>query len=192
MMLNLKKLSAALALSVMLFATNSCSDKKSYADLLNDEHHAVNYYLAQHRVINDIPEDSVFEYGPDAPYYRLEPEGNVYMQVIKPGTKTNRAADDQLIYFRYTRYNLTQYMTTGEWVGDGNSLNMAGSPTSFRYNNYTLSSSTAYGTAVQMPLNYLGIDCEVNLVVKSQYGITSEIASVVPFMYNLRYFKSPL
>lgn len=183
------KLSFAAAIITSLA---SCSDHKSYAELLNDEHHAVNYFLAQQRVINEIPEDSIFETGQDAPYYRLDKDGNVYMQVISPGTPDNKATDDELIYFRYTRYSLSTYMSTGELVGAGNATDMTSSPTSFRFNNFTLSSSTTYGTAVQMPLHYLGIDCEVNLVVKSQYGYTAEIASVQPFLYNLRYFRSPL
>ena len=43
-----------------------------------------------------------------------------------------------------------------------------------------------------MPLQFpsLGLGCEVNLVVKSQYGLTSEIAQVIPFMYNVRYFRA--
>ena len=35
-------------------------------------------------------------------------------------------------------------------------------------------------------------DCEVNLVIKSQYGIASEISNVVPYLYNVRYFKSQI
>lgn len=181
---------AAIALAA-IFGT-SCSDKKSYADLLNDEDHAVNYFLAQHRVVNEIPEDTVFECGTDAPFYRIDEDGNVYMQVLNPGTKSDKAEDDELIYFRYTRYNLKTYMSDNKWIGEGNSVDITSSPTSFRFNNFTLSSSSAYGAGVQLPLHYLGVDCEVNVVIKSQYGLSAEIASVVPFMYNLRYFRSPL
>lgn len=192
MLIKITRIAAIAALTLTAVVVSSCSDKKSYADLLNEEDHAVNYFLAQHRVINEIPEDSVFEYGADAPYYRIDEDGNVYMQVIEPGTKSDKAVDDELIYFRYTRYNLNLYMRENEWIGDGNSNDMTGSPTSFRFNNFTLSSSSAYGAGIQMPLHYLGIDCEVNVVIKSQYGLSAEIASVVPFMYNLRYFRSPL
>jgi hypothetical protein len=83
-------------------------------------------------------------------------------------------------------------METDVMTGTGNSLDMWSSPTSFRFGNTSLSSSTQYGTGVQVPLQYLGIDCEVNIVIKSQYGFTSEISNVIPYMYNLRYFKSPL
>lgn len=47
---------------------SSCEDGKSYADMLTDEEHAVNRFLADQRVSNEIPADTVFEVGPDAPY----------------------------------------------------------------------------------------------------------------------------
>ena len=46
----------------------SCSDRKSYAELLADEDYYSNNYLADQRVVSYIPEDSVFESGPDAPF----------------------------------------------------------------------------------------------------------------------------
>ncbi len=186
----ISKIGALVAVSLMVIT--SCSDKKSYADLLNEEDHAVNYFLAQHRVITEIPEDSIFEYGVDAPYYKIDEDGNVFMQVLNPGTKSDKVEDNEQIYFRYTRYNLINYQNNNEWRGEGNSLNMASSPTSFKFNNFTLPSSAAYGAGVQQPLHFLGVDCEVNVIIKSQLGFTEEIASVVPYMYNLRYFRTPL
>lgn len=178
---------------VAMIAGASCDDSKSYADLLEDETHAVNYFLADHRVENSIPEDTVFETGEDAPYYRLDEDGNIYMQVISPGDrKNNKVEDDELIYFRYARYNLLTFYNIGEMVGEGNSLNMASTPTSFRFGNYTIPSSSQYGSGIQLPLSYLGVDCEVNVIIKSQYGFTDDISNVIPYMYNLRYFRSPL
>ena len=167
----------------------SCSNSKSYANMLVDENKAINLYLSDFQVENSIPADTVFEEGPDAPFYRLDDDGNLFMQVIRSGDrKNNRVTDDQLIFFRFTRYNLTYFYKYDEMVGEGNANDMNYSPTSFRYNNTTLSSTTQYGTGIQEPLKYLGIDCEVNLIVKSQYGFTSEIANVSPYLYNLRYF----
>ena len=191
--MSLKKILSNGAIAIMLVVcASSCKDKKSYADLLTDEYHAVNYFLAQQEVENEIPADTVFKTGPDAPFYRLDAEGNLYMQVINPGTKTNKVKNDELIYFRYARYNLLAYMADGAWTPEGNSVNVGQGPTSFRYDNYTLPSSSTYGAGVQAPLRYLGVDCEVNLVIKSQYGLSEEIAAVTPYMYNLRYFRSPL
>lgn len=170
----------------------SCNDSHSYADLLTDENHAVNYYLANHRVINSVPADSVFEYGPDAPFYRLNDESTLYMQVVNPGDPEVKAVSDQLIYFRFTRYNLKYFMQTGEWIGEGNAANLSAGATSFRFMNKTNSSAQNYGMGVQAPLEFLGIGCEVNIIIKSQLGPSSEIASVIPYLYNVRYFESPL
>ncbi|MBD5229940.1 MAG: DUF4827 domain-containing protein [Bacteroidales bacterium] len=182
-------IAAAGVASAMAFS--SCDDGKSYADLLTEETHAVNYFLANHRVVNEIPADTVFEYGENAPYYRIDEDSNLYMQVINPGTPDNKVSYDELIYFRYTRYNLKYYYETGDLVGSGNSNNLNIQATSFRYGNTSLSSASEFGMGIQMPLKYLGVDCEVNLVVKSQMGPTSDMANVVPFLFNLRYFRQP-
>lgn len=182
-------LAAAGIASAMTFT--GCDSGKSYADLLTEETHAVNYYLSNFRVIDEIPADSVFEYGEDAPYYRIEEDSNLYMQVLNPGTRDNKVEDDELIYFRYTRYNLKYYYDTDLMVGSGNSNNLNIQATSFRFGNTMLSSASQYGMGIQEPLKFLGVDCEVNLVVKSQLGPTDDIAAVVPYMYNLRYFRQP-
>lgn len=186
MKLNLIFASLAAAL---LLALASCNDGKTYAELLESEDHYVNNFLADNIVINDIPADTVFIYGTDAPYYRIDDEGQIYMQVINPGTPGNMASDDDLIYFRYTRYNL-HYYKDGEFsYGGGNDDDMSSSNTSFRYNNYSLTSSSQYGYGIQRPLALLPVDCQINLVVKSQYGFTGELADVQPYLFNLRYYR---
>lgn len=170
----------------------SCDDTESYADLLKDENVAVNNFLADQRIESEIPEDSIFEYGLNAPYYKLDDDGNVYMQVIKPGSKDNMAQNDQLVYFRFTRYNLFGYSDGVLPEGFGNANDFDYRNTQFRFGNYVLPSSSQWGTALQLPLYYLGIDCEVNLVIKSQYGYVDEISDVVPYLYNVRYFKSQI
>ena len=99
----LKKLSAlTLAALASIAVLSSCSDSKSYADRLMDENKAVNLFLSNHRVEHQIPEDNNFEVGPDAPYYRLDDEGNIYMQVLrKVDGEENMATDNQLISFRW-------------------------------------------------------------------------------------------
>lgn len=169
---------------------SSCSSRKSYAQLLNDEDRAVNSFLANHRVINSIPADTVFETGEDAPYYRLNEEGTLYMQVLDPGTRTDKAEYDDLIYFRFTRTNLSTLWKTGEIDLEGNDGDMTMEATSFRYQNFTLQTYAYYGSGIQEPLKYLGVDCRVNIVVKSQLGLTGEIAAVIPYLYNLRYFRA--
>lgn len=187
-----RNLFAAIAAAAVALGSTSCNDSKSYAELLTDEMHSVNNFLANHNVILEIPENNEFIEGPDAPYYRLDEDGNVYMQVINSGDKSLMAENDELIYFRFTRHSLHSYdPATGEFSveGWGNSDDLSVGAASFRFGNYSLSSSSQWGSGLQMPLNYVGMESEVNLVIKSQYGLSSEISQVIPFLYNIRYFK---
>ena len=175
----------------MTMAASSCDDQTSYADLLNSERRVTNAYLANHRVVNEIPADTVFETGDNAPFYRIVDDGSVYMQVIKAGDrKTNRAKSGDKIYFRYMRYNLVYWYSYDEWDGTGNEQDMSLQPSYFVYENYNNSESATWGYGLQLPLNYLGVDCEVNVIIKSQYGVTSEYSYVQPFLYHVRYFRS--
>ncbi len=191
-MRNTKTLFFLLALAAIVSIT-SCSDSVSYAELLEKERHAANAYLANCRVATDVPSDTVFEVGPDAPYYRIDPEGNVYMQVIKAGDrKTDKVKNSERIYFRYMRYNLYYWYTYGEMLGEGNENDMNLAPTYFQYGNYTLNSSAQWGYGIQLPLKFLGVDSEVNLVIKSQFGWASEMSGVQPYLYHVRYFRNQI
>ena len=99
------------------------------------------------------------------------------------------AEDDQLIYFRFTRYNLYEYADGKLGPGSGNDTDLTYGSASFRFGNTTSQSSYQWGSGLQMPLRYLPIDCEVNLVIKSQAGLYNEISNVQPFLYKVRYFK---
>lgn len=185
----IKRLAAFFVTAVMLAAMTACSDSKSYAELLTDENHSVNSFLADHRVDNTIPTDSTFafEVGPDAPYYRMDEDGNIYMQVLSTGTPGNYAKADQVIYFRYTRYSLRNFSGTLP-EGEGNQTEMSASSTWFRFDNYSLESSYQWGSGIQTPLKYLPIDCEVNIIIKSQFGFYKEMSYVLPFLYRVRYY----
>ena len=175
---------------IMLFAAiagTSCEDSKSYAELLDDENLYVNRFLCNEVVMLDIPADTVFEVGEDAPYYRLDPDGNIYMQVLNAGTKGNKVEYNEQIYFRYTRWALKSYTDGNLGTGDGNNTTL--NPCWFRYGNYQIQSSYAWGYGVQMPLAYLPIDCEVNVVIKASYGITSEQSDVQPYLWRLTYSR---
>ena len=182
---------AVMACGVLLmFMNTSCDDSKSYAELLTDENHSVNRFLANQRVDNTIPTDSTFQFetGENAPYYRMDEDGNMYMQVVNPGTPGNYAKEDQTIYFRYTRYSLNDYVNDTLPPGSGNETEMGYSSASFRFQNFTQQSSYRWGAGVQIPLRFLPIDCEVNIVIKSQYGFYDEMAYVLPFLYKIRYY----
>ena len=172
----------------------ACNNDQSYADRLNDERNAVNAYLADHRVEMKIPEDSVFEVGENAPFYRIDADGNVFMQGLNAGNRvTDRAKKGEPIYFRYSRYNLATWYADGIMaLTSGNENTMDAASCSFNFSDYTLPSSSQWGYGIQYPLLFLGVECEVNLVVKSQYGFTSEISYVTPFLFHVRYYHSQI
>lgn len=176
-------------LAVMMFS--ACNDGKSYADLLNDENKSVNSFLVWQRVEASVPADTVFEVGFDAPYYQLDDEGNVYMQVLSIGDG-EKAEDNQMIYFRFMRYSLANYRYGNLLTGEGNADNMAAAPTWFRYNNFSNSQSANYGEGLQFPLRYLPLNSKVNIVIKSQMGWYSEISYVTPYLYTVSYYKSQI
>ena len=174
---------AALALGM-----SSCDDDKTYAELLTDESKYINAFLVDQHVINQIPADTVFEYGPDAPYYRLDEEGNMYMQVVEPGTPGDTVAYNDLVYFRFTRYPLASYKN-GEFTYEEGNDDVLNGNNSFRYGNFNIQSSYQYGTGIQTPLAYLPIDAKVNIIIKSQYGFPAEMSNVQPYLYSVRYFR---
>lgn len=190
----MKKSIIAIALSMLVLS--SCSKHQNYAELLSEEEKAVNHYLANKRVELDLPDDLKFETaGGDedkAPFYRMDEDGMIYMQVLNTGDcEKNKAKDDDIIYFRYMRYNLKDQMNNGSATGYGNASEMT-APLSFRFNNYTLASSAQHGSGVQVPLKYLGVDCRVNIIIRSQYGFTSEVSEVTPYLFSIRYYRSRL
>lgn len=183
-----------LLLAAFAAALSACSDHKSYAEQLNEETQTVNAFLARHRVVDEMPTDTnyVFEVGPNAPYYRLDEERNVYMQVLYEG-KEGYAEKGDRVYFRYLRYNLNNYVIGGDDnVGAGNANNLGTSPSFILFETYDVQESAAYGTGIQMPLKFLQMGSRVNLVVKSQAGAYEEIQYVVPYLYEIRYNKPVL
>ncbi len=181
---------------LILIGLASCDDTQSYSDLLNDEEHAVNWYLAQHNVYLDIPEDGNFITAEDVedidelPYYKMDGDGYVYMQVINKGSETMRPKEGDLIYFRFMRMSLLTYQSTGEESWDGNSEDLEYTSSSLVYGNTVLTSTTQYGDGIQVPLEYLGYNSEVNLVIKSPEGFTTDQSYCIPYVYNVRYFKA--
>lgn len=197
-MINMNKLARIfLFLTAALFLLSSCNDGKSYADLLKEEDRAVKAFLANKIVINEIPADSVFitlQDVPDndtlaVPYYKLDSDGNVYMQVLEAGDLDNRFEKGDDVNLRFLRYDLKALVNGENPTPMGN----ANSPIDYvtiRFGETTLSSTTQYGTGIQYPMYFLGNECHVNLLIRAKAGFTSETSTVMPYLYNIRYFKT--
>ena len=182
---------------VMVFFIASCNKTESYSDLLKKEQKASNWYLAQHTVCNDVPADSVFIEGSDAPYYRMDDDGYIYMQVLKADAIGHRdipKTGDQ-VYFTFTRWNVeTMYSSNtldiSSEIGNQDNFISTIGDTYFIFNNYSVTSSSNFGSGIQVPVSYLGYNSEVNLLLKSYYGFSSENTTCVPYKVNVRYFKA--
>ena len=127
----------------------------------------------------------------DAPYYRIDDDSNVYMQVISYGTDEKPKKDDR-VYFRFTRYNMFYYVVGADnsLIGSGNADSMNSQSTFLLSENTSVSESTQYGTGIQRPLYFLGYNSKVNIVIKSQAGPESDMSYVVPYLYTITYYKS--
>lgn len=185
-----RQIISILSLLALVLAISSCSDSKSYADLLNEENQVVNSFLAQHRVEDTWPGVDNCEIGEDAPFYCVDDEGNVYMQVIRKGDGTYPVAGEH-VSFSYLSYDLNYYVVGSDSnVGSGN-LNSPGSSPStyFIYDNYSLEQSSQYGTGIQIPVKLLGFGSKVNVVIKSQAGPSAYMSYVIPFLYDIAYYR---
>lgn len=201
----MKKFKFLALIAIAFCLLTACKDKESYADLLRDENQAVNAYLAGYPVISTIPTDGKFVTTQEimqsqglpreeaellTPFYRMDDDGYVYMQVVNPGLTESKAQENQLIYFRFTRYNLKAWYEYDTWTPSGNATDLGTNTTSFRYKNTTLQSTTQWGEGIQVPLEYLNLGCEVNIIIKSYMGPEDEITNVYPYLYKIRYFES--
>lgn len=179
----------SLALLISLFA--SCEKGESYADLLKKEEKAVNWYLSGESVEVSIPVDSIFRTGEDAPFYRMDDEGTVYMRVIDAGDLDDRPQSGDRVYFRYSRMNLRNFYEADveQWYGNSSDFSSSTVATSFIMDNFSLPTSYQYGTGIQLPLKYLGYNSRVRLVLKAQAGFYSEQSQCLPYVMDIRYFK---
>lgn len=180
-------------LTIAAFATllflGSCDKTESYSELLREEEKAVNWYLAQHRVEMEFPEEN-YEIGDDAPFYRMDAEGNLYMQILNPGDLSDKPQEGDKVYFRYERKNLKSMYEGGNPSPEGNMDDLlTTASTSFFKGNNLYPSTTGYGTGIQIPVDYLGYYSEVNLVLKSYIGFTSDMTQCTPYLIKVKYYK---
>lgn len=191
MKLKLTNKSILAAIMSAFLVITGCSDSKSYSELLTEEEHAVNWYLAKNKVETTIPADNKFIVGKDAPYYKMLNDGSVYMRVITAGDPNNRAEEGDRVYFSFVRCDIKALWqgASETWVGNSENLGSGGG-TNFVIGDSSLPSSTQYGEGIQLPLDYLGLYSEVELVVKSTMGFSTDISNCIPYVYKIRYFPA--
>ena len=186
------------AISLMI---SGCSKSQSYSELLREEEKACNWYLASCNIALDLPadpkdfittetlKDDGTPYGDDAPFYKLDGEGYVYMQVVRADF-SQMVEDGDVVYFRYVQESIKDMYQGISSGPEGNGNYLPSGSANFVYNNTYLESTTRWGTGIQMPLEYLGYNSEVNLVLKSYYGFIDRQTYCIPYLINLKYFKA--
>lgn len=184
------KYNKAAGLLAFLAILTSCNKTKSYTELLNEEEEAANWFLAGQTIVTSVPSDGKFEIGQDAPYYKMNKEGSVYMQVINVGDENSKPKKGDKVYYRFKYCDIKEYYRNGvmEWIGNADNLEYR--TTSFFYGNSTLTSTTQLGEGIQIPLDYLNYESEVNLIIKSQMGAVDNQSLCIPYLYNIKYFKA--
>lgn len=176
--------------TVLTMSLSSCDDQESYSDLLNAQEKAVNWYLSNRQVELQLPADSIsFQTGENAPFYKLDEDGSVYMQVISKGDLTSRPKRGDVVYFRYQRKDIKALYQGYDVAWDGNS-DLTQAATSFIYGNQVLTSTTQWGEGIQWPLQFFGYNSEVNLVLKSLEGFVSDETTCTPYIINIKYYKA--
>ncbi len=173
----------------LLTLTASCSKSESYSDLLRSEEKAVNWYLSNHKVATEVPSDSVFLTGEDAPFYRLNDDGTVYMQVINPGDPKQKVSAGDKVYFFYSRQNIRNLWELGASTIDTNEMSGSLAKFFFLYGDTSVGQGKNFGAGIQLPLSYLGYYSEVNLVLKSYSGFPSDQSDCIPYIVNVKYLK---
>ena len=183
------KILTTACLGALLLGAAACSDSESYSDLLKEEEKATNWYMAGKKICLEIPADSVFETGENAPYYKMDEDGYLYMQVINPGD-TVKAQKGDKVYFRYKSMNVKDLYKYGKETWSGNADNMEYAPAIFWFDNFSLQDSQKYGEGIQVPLKYLGYNSEVNLMLRSYMGFAANQANCIPYAMNVKYIKA--
>lgn len=188
----MKKGFVFLLLSVSLLFTFSCSDTKSYGEMLKDEKNAIKQMIQDSAfvILDDFPADSVFK-----PNEFVQLDGGIYMNVIEWGNE-KRAVENKTV--TYVRFKVRGLLGTDTAYVDitGNGAY----PTSFTYPlnadyGYPFSESSSLQYAflsegTSLPLKYVGENGIVKLIVPFKRGSEYDQTNGQPRYYAwLKYTK---
>lgn len=172
--------------------TMGCDETKSYSELLDEEEKAVNWYLANCRVEAYAPKSiDDFEIGENAPFYKMDEDGYLYIQIVNKGDNQKIQENDK-VYFRFKR-KCIKYLWQGydvSWEGNTDDMVNGLGSTYLIYQNYNVPSTAQFGTGFQAPLEFVGYDSEVNMVISSNQGFTTDQTQCLPYIYNVKYYKA--
>jgi len=168
-----------LAFLTSLLAT-SCSDTKTYAELLKDEKNLIEAYVKRNNieVVSTFPANTAWRNnGKDV--YVLTTSG-LYFHMVNSGdlSSNDTLMSKNIVVPRYKQYTLGVVADT---LSNWSTIDYT-YPSSFTYGDLTLSCKAFHEAASYMKRN----DSEAKIIVPSSIGFSSELNSVTPMGYDLK------
>lgn len=199
----MKKLSLLfLVVSVLAALMQSCSDSKTYAEMLEDEKNAIKAFIAKHDInvisLEEFEKDTVTDVSKNE--YVFLPNG-VYLQIVNRGTADTLKYRDELL-LRMTEYNIMCEIDDTAYPDTISNVDVATVVDSFFYDPTSTSTtmtegwfpyvySQFYGTlnvpyGIVYSLRYVRDMARFNVIVPSKMGHGYAGQEVYPFFYEIR------
>jgi hypothetical protein len=158
------------------FFVSSCSDTKTYADLLEDEELLISDYIKRNNinVLSQFPANGVWR---EKDYVLTE--SGLYFHLVKAGEGTDSLATSNSFTLRYRQYSLDEDPTViDKWTTDGQL-----EPVQFSLNvNANRFLAIHEAAAIMKKTN-----SEAKIIVPSSIGNTLFLGSnVTPYMYEIK------
>lgn len=171
-------------LFLLVFLTSllasSCSNTKTYAELLKEEQNLIDTYIKRNniQVVTSFPINTPWVVdGKDV--YVLTTSG-LYFHMINPGDKSilDTLQLKNLVVPRFKQYTLDVVSDT---ISNWNTTDYP-YPSDFTYGDLTQSCKAFHEAASYMKRN----DSEAKIIVPSKIGFNTELMSVTPLGYDLK------
>lgn len=174
----------------------SCNKTKTYTDMLNDQRKAIDKLMADSDfvVLKNYPANGVFG---ENEFVKLD--NGVYLNVIDSGNGNRAVLGKTKIYSRFITYSL---LGTADTLRTYGSHSNGTNPIEFMYGNYTtlISSATSassddyytayvFGEGMQTPLEYVGDQAKVKLIVPFQVGASTSSSNGIPWFFEILQYK---
>lgn len=201
-----KLVSLFLSLLALGIFFQSCSNSKTYAELMSEERAAIKDFIKTNKIkvitLSEFEKDTVTrcpENGyPDENEY-VEFSNGVYMQIVHRGTGDTIKSRDEILV-RFSEYDIKEKeeaasnFDTDGWVDafyytfdNYSSMGMFVDYSTFAYT-YGIT-DTAVPTGWLVPLRYIKDRARVRLIVPHKVGHSYASQYVHPFFYDIRKYQ---
>ena len=195
-----------LTLMALCVGFQACDDTMTYAEMKEREDDAINAFIRDSNIVvisqsEFYAQDSTTDVSRNE-YVQLA--SGVYMQIIDKGIEGDTVKNNDEIMVRFSEYNiLDNYLnysnitmpsmlegfryTVSSTSIAGIFLTDASTGYAAYYPSYVLGGSTAVPAGWLVPWDYIYNRAHVKLIVPSDMGTSTDMSSVVPYYYDIRY-----